>query len=251
MYKAIIIDDEPKIQKVLEIKLAEFCEDIEVVDTAIDVESAYQSILKHDPQIIFLDINMPGPSGFKLLDKFTDISFEIIFVTGYNEFALDALKVSAVDYVLKPIKTEDLVLAVDKAIERIEQTAIVDNYKILQHNVNNVGSQDTQIAITSTEAYDIIQISDIIRCEGWNKYTKFFLEDGTILVSSSNIGVFREKLEPYDFYACHKSHIINKKKLKRYLKEGIIVMKDGSNVPVARRRREFFIDKVLKSIYMS
>lgn len=249
MFKAIIIDDEPKIQRVLEIKLQEFCKDLNIVDKAEDIESAYRSITKHKPDLIFLDINMPGASGFKLLEMFETIEFEIIFVTGYNEYALDALKVSAVDYLLKPIKTEDLVIAVDKAKERVERKAMVDSYKVLKHNVNNLGSQETQIAITSAEAYDIVKISDIIRCEGWNKYTKIHLTSGDTLLSSANIGTFREQLEPYDFYACHKSHIINKKKIKRYLKEGTIVLDDGSEVPVARRRKEFFVDNVLKSIY--
>ena len=251
MIKAIIIDDEPKIQKVLEIKLKEFCSDISVVDKANDVESAYQSILAHQPQVIFLDINMPGASGFKLLEKFETIDFEIIFVTGYNEYALDALKVSAVDYILKPLKTEDLINAVEKAKVRIEQKALVDNYKILQHNVNNLGSQDTQIAIMSSEAYEIVKISNITRCEGWNKYTKIYLDNGEVLLSSSNIGTFREQLEPYNFYACHKSHLINKTKIKRYLKEGTIILSDGAQVPVARRRKEYFVENVLKSLYTS
>ena len=249
MYKAIIIDDEPKIQEVLRIKLSEYCPDIEIVDIAHDVDSAYNSIIKNQPQIIFLDINMPGASGFKLLEKFETIEFEIVFVTGYNEYALDALKVSAADYILKPIKTADLTNAVDKAKARVDQQNYVEKYKVLQHNINNLGSQDTQIAITSSEAYDIVKVSNIIRCEGWNKYTKIFLENGEQLLSSSSIGTFREQLEPYGFYASHKSHIVNKQKIKRYLKEGTIIMNDGSEVPVARRRKEYFVDHVLKSIY--
>ena len=251
MYRAVIIDDEPKIQKVLEIKLNEFCKDIEIADIAWDVESAYTSIIKYNPAIIFLDINMPGASGFKLLEKFDKINFEIIFVTGYNEYALDALKVSAVDYILKPIKTDDLVTAVEKAKLRVESKEIIDNYKVLQHNVKTIGSQSTQIAIKSAEAYDLVKISDILRCEGWNKYTKIFLTNGEQFLSSSNLGTFREQLEPYGFYASHKSHLVNKNKIKRYLKEGTIVLIDGSEVPVARRRKEYFLENVLKTIYIS
>ena len=132
------------------IKLSEYCPDIEIVDIAHDVDSAYKSIIKNQPQIIFLDINMPGASGFKLLEKFETIEFEIVFVTGYNEYALDALKVSAADYILKPIKTADLTNAVDKAKARVDQQNYVEKYKVLQHNINNLGSQDTQIAITSS-----------------------------------------------------------------------------------------------------
>ena len=166
MYTGIIIDDEPKIQKVLEIKLKEFCPEVTLVATAVDVPTAYDAIIAHKPNLIFLDINMPGASGFKLLEKFEKIDFEIIFVTGYNEYALDALKVSAVDYILKPIKTDDLINAVKKATNQIENKKIVDKYKVLQHNINNLGSQDTKITIASAEAIDIIKISDIVRCEG-------------------------------------------------------------------------------------
>ena len=248
MYTGIIIDDEPKIQKVLEIKLKEFCPEVTLVATAVDVPTAYDAIIAHKPNLIFLDINMPGASGFKLLEKFEKIDFEIIFVTGYNEYALDALKVSAVDYILKPIKTDDLINAVKKAINQIENKKIVDKYKVLQHNINNLGSQDTKITIASAEAIDIIKISDIVRCEGWNKYTRIHLENKNYLLSSSNIGSFREQLEPYGFYACHKSHLINKKKIKRYLKEGIITMSDDSSIPVARRRKDFFVNTVLRNI---
>ena len=141
-----------------------------------------------------------------------------------------------------------MINAVKKATNQIENKKIVDKYKVLQHNINNLGSQDTKITIASAEAIDIIKISDIVRCEGWNKYTRIHLESKNYLLSSSNIGSFREQLEPYGFYACHKSHLINKKKIKRYLKEGIITMSDDSSIPVARRRKEFFVNTILRNI---
>lgn len=248
MYTAIVIDDEPKIREVLKIKIAEFCPDIKILGEGVDVESGYLKIVELKPQLVFLDISMPGASGFKLLDRFEKIDFEIIFVTGYNEFALDALKVSAVDYMLKPVKTDELIQAIDKAKVRIDSKTKAQEYEVLKYNVNHIGDQETKIAISSAEAYEIVRISDIVRCEGWNKYTKIHLEDGVVLISSNNIGGFREKLEPYDFFASHKSHLVNKKKIKRYLKEGTIVMEDGSMVPLARRRKDNFIENELKSI---
>lgn len=248
MINAIIIDDEPKIRKVIQIKLEQFCPDIKVVETASNVQEGYQKIISIKPQLIFLDISMPGASGFQLLDMFEELPFEVIFITGYNEYALDALKVSAVDYLLKPVKNEDLVLAVSKAQVRINNQQDLEMYKVLKHNVNRIGDQDAKIAISNIEGYDIIRISDIIRCEGWNKYTKIHLANGQILVSSNNIGSFKERLEPFSFYACHKSHIINKKRIKRYLKEGTIILSDDSSVPLARRRKEDFLENELSSI---
>ncbi len=250
MYKAIIIDDEIKLREVLKIKIIDFCTDITVVGEASDVVEAEQVINEFDPDIIFLDIAMPGGTGFELLDKINPISFEIIFVTGFNEYAIDALKVSAVDYLLKPVKTDDLVTACEKAKARISKSELLKNYDVLKYNINNVGNQKTKVAVPNNDAYEFILISDIIRCEGWNKYTKVILKTGKELISSYNIGVFKELLKNYEFYPSHKSHLINKNYISRYLKEGTIVMDDNSLVPLARRRREEFLQEVLSKIML-
>ncbi|MEM8527288.1 MAG: LytTR family DNA-binding domain-containing protein [Bacteroidota bacterium] len=245
-YKAIIIDDEAKIRKVLEIKLGKHCEGVEVVATAANITEAYQLIQKHQPDLIFLDISMPGGSGFDLLSRFEKINFEIIFVTGFDDYALDALKVSAVDYLLKPIITENLIKAVEKAKERIEDRNKIEKYHNLQHNLENIGNQSTKLVIPGLNSYGFVKVCDIIRCEGWEKYTKLYLNDGNCLVSSHNLGVFRDMLKSYDFYHTHKSHLINTKLISRYLKDGFVIMIDGSEVPVARRKREEFLREVVR-----
>jgi len=248
LYTAIIIDDEPKLREVLNIKLSQFCPEIKVLDMAEDVTEAHSKITLLKPQLIFLDIAMPGESGFDLLDKFEDIEFEIIFVTGYNEYALDALKVSAVDYILKPVKTVDLQTAVAKAQKRIDSKSKVEKYDVLRHNLRNLGDQNSKITIPGTNAYEFVTVGNIVRCEGWQKYTKIFLKGGDVLISSYNIGMFKEMLESYNFFSTHKSHLINKKEIKRYLKDGTVVMSDDSQVPVARRRKDDFISQVVKFI---
>lgn len=247
MYRTLIIDDEHKLREVIKIKLAEFCPSILVVGEAADTDEAYEKITTQNPQLLLLDISMPGASGFDLLEKFDKITFEIIFITGYNEYALDALKVSAVDYLLKPVKTEELVTAIQKATKRIDVRDNLSKYEILKKNLKNVGNQDTTIAVPGADSYDFIKISDIIRCEGWNKYTKIHLMNKKIIISSNNIGVFRDILNSYDFHTTHKSHLINVQQIKRYNKEGIIIMKDDSEVPLARRRREEFLEEVMKA----
>lgn len=249
--KALIIDDEPKLRKVLQIKLEQYCNGVEVVGTAANIEEGHEQIRATNPEIVFLDISMPGGSGFDLLNKFEEIPFEVIFVTGFNDYVLDALKVSAVDYLLKPVITEDLVKAVERAKDRIENRNKIERYHLLKHNFDHLGKQDTKIAIPGTNAYDFVQIKDIVRCEGWQKYTRIHLEDGTTILSSYNIGVFKGMLENYGFYGTHKSHLINCKLISRYLKEGTVVMKDGSQVPVARRKKEEFIEQVLKDILLA
>lgn len=248
MTKALIIDDEQKLREVLQIKIVQHCPDVSVIGQASNVEEGYRMIRELKPDLIFLDIAMPGESGFDLISRFDAIDFEVIFVTGFNEYALDALKVSAVDYLLKPVKTESLQLAIQKAQERIDQRSKIAKYDILKHNLNNIGDQKTKIAIPGTDAYEFVRISDIIRCEGWQKYTKIFLENGSVIVSSYNLGVFRDMLESYDFFSTHKSHLVNKTHITRYLKDGTIIMSDGSTAPVARRRKEDFMDQVIRYI---
>lgn len=245
MIKALLVEDEPKLREVLKIKLNKYCSNISIAGEASNIAEAYELIQIHKPDILFLDIAMPGGTGFDLLKKLETIDFEIIFVTGFNEYAIDALKLSAVDYLLKPVKTEELTVAVDKAVVRINQHKIKNDYSILQHNINTVDNQQAKIAIPSNDAFDFVTVKEIIRCEGWNKYTKIKLNSGKEIVSSYNIGVFKDMLLKYGFYSPHKSHIINRECILRYLKEGIIVMNDNSQVPLARRRKEEFLNVIL------
>jgi two-component system LytT family response regulator len=247
-YKAVIIDDEPKLREVLGIKVKRFCPNVQLSGEANDAMSGYQLIKESNPDIIFLDISMPGESGFDLLDRFEEITFEIIFVTGFNDYALDALKLSAVDYLLKPVRTEDLKEAVDKAIKHIDNKEKLERFDILKHNLNNVGDQSTKIAIPGADAYDFVSIKDIIRCEGWQKYTKIFLQNKKCITSSYNIGIFKESLEKFGFFSTHKSHLINKHHIHKYLKEGTLIMSDQSNVPVSRRKKEAFLNEIISGV---
>jgi len=246
MINAIIIDDEQKLREVLKIKLNQHCKDVNILTQGINAQDGFEKITKLKPDLVFLDIAMPGETGFDMLDRFDSIDFEIIFVTGFNEYALDALKVSAVDYILKPVKTENLIHAVEKAKARIEDRTKIAKYDVLKHNLNHIGDQNTKIAIPGSNAYEFVKIKSIIRCEGWQKYTKIHLDDGSVIVSSYNLGVFRDMLESYDFFSSHKSHLVNKAHITRYLKDGTIILSDGSNAPVARRRKEDFMEQVVK-----
>ncbi|MCI5083248.1 MAG: LytTR family DNA-binding domain-containing protein [Saprospiraceae bacterium] len=243
--KALIIDDEPKLQKVLQMKLEKYCPSVGATKLAGNITDGFELARQFEPNLVFLDISMPGGSGFEFLDQFETIDFEIIFVTGFDEYVLNAIKVSAVDYLLKPVSTEELVAAVRKAEERIEEREKIERYHVLQHNLNHIGNQEAKIAIPGGSTYDFVKVSDIIRCEGWQKYTKIHLLDGSCIVSSYNIGVFKKMLESYEFFSTHKSHLINTKLISKYLKEGFVVMEDQSEVPISRRKRDEFLSKVL------
>ena len=245
-YKTIIVDDEYKLREVMAMELDEACPELDIIGSVGNIDDAYELIKKQNPQIVFLDIAMPGGSGFDLLLRFEQIDFEVIFATGFNDYAIDALKVSAVDYLLKPIRTTELQAAVEKAKVRIQDRQKIERYHHLLHNINHIGEQATKIALPGLEAYQYVTIHDIIRCEGWDRYTRIHLKDGTILVSSYSIGIFKNMLESYDFYAVHRSHLINTQWMDNYRKEGIAILLDGTEIPVSRRRREDFLRKVLK-----
>jgi len=163
-YTAIIIDDEPKLQKVLQIKLEKYCPQIEVLGCANNAKEGYTLITQKLPDLLFLDISMPDETGFDFLDYFDTFSFEIIFVTGFSEYAIEALRLSAVDYLLKPIQTKLLVQAVKKAINRIEERKDIERYKVLKHNLHNSGSSKNKIAIPGLDNYQFLEVANIIRC---------------------------------------------------------------------------------------
>ena len=139
-------------------------------------------------------------------------------------------------------------MAVDRAIGRISSKMELERYKVLKHNLVSTSAKDRRIAIPGSNAYEFVTISEIIRCEGWDKYTRIYLVNTEVILSSYNIGIFKDLLEPYGFYTCHKSHIINTDKIKRYLKEGSVVLKDDSQVPVSRRKKDEFLDKFIRKI---
>lgn len=244
--KTIIVDDEVKLSELLRIKLNNHCPNVEVLEKCQNVDQAYSAIKAHKPDLIFLDIAMPGGSGFTLLDKFDKLDFEVIFVTGYNDYAIDAMKVSAVDYLLKPLKIDDLKEAVARAEKRIAQKEDLSQYNLLKHNLGDISKQDARIAIPGHQSYDFITVNDIVRCEGEQKYTNIYLMDGSKILSSYNIGRYKEMLEPYDFFSTHKSHLINVNHISKYLMDGTIIMKDNSQVPVSRRRKDLFLSEILR-----
>jgi two-component system LytT family response regulator len=247
-FTALVIDDEEKLRKVLKIKLAKHCPAISILGEAADAEQAYDEIVSHRPEIIFLDIAMPKASGFELLKRFDPVDFEVIFVTGYSEYALQALKIAAVDYLLKPVINEELIQAVEKAKERILSKIQLANIELLKHNTSYHLDQRSKLSIPSMQSYEQVQISDIIRCEGEQRYTRVYIRGDIELLSSYSIGRFRELLSGYAFLECHKSHLVNSVHIARYNKDGQIIMKDETEVPVSRRKRDEIKHQIVKLI---
>ncbi len=242
----LIIDDEVAAREMLKAKLTTYCTGINILGTANSAQEAFEIILKDNPDLIFLDIAMPRESGFDLLKRLPHLNFEIIFVTGFDSYAIDAIDFCAIGYVLKPIQNDDLIKAVENARQRIVQKKENERNKVLLNNILNPGKRNNKIGIPTMEGLEFVEAGNIIRCEGLQKCTRIVTRDEKDIISSYNIGEFIRLLEPYGFFATHKSHLINLTTIKKYNKEGTVVLDDGSAVPVSKRRKADFLKLLVR-----
>jgi len=242
MINAVLVDDEAKALKSLQDLVQKFCPDITIVGTASTTDNAYALITELRPQLLFLDIAMPKESGFDLLKRLPSLDFEIIFVTGFDNYAIDAFQFSAIGYVVKPIESADLINAVHNATNHINLKTENQQNRELLRNMNNPKSLDSRIGIATMDGLEFIEVSNIIRCEALQRVTKIVIQDQKTLVSSNNLGAFIKLLEPYGFFAAHRAHLINLKHVKRFHREGTITMMDDSTIPLSRRRKNDFLE---------
>lgn len=241
MIKTIIIEDELNNRNNLKRLLEKYCKEINVVATAGDADEAICLINKLNPQLIFLDIQMPGKDGFQMLLDLGKYDFEIIFVTAFSEYGIKAIKFSAIDYLLKPVNIEELKDAVNKATEKINLRGENENLKNLLLYLQNSNSKaDHRIAISSVKEIKLVPVNEIIRCESENTYTFFYLSNGEKIISTVPISTYEELLDTYGFIRCHQSHLINKRLVKSFLKNDgySLLMIDNSNVPVSRQKKD-------------
>lgn len=243
MIKAIIIDDETNNQELISNLLKSYAENIQVVALANSVETAYQAIMEHHPDLIFLDIQMPDGTGFDLLKKFDKINFKIIFVTAHQEFAIEAFKYSALDYLLKPLSPTNLIEAVKKVEESINSEDLNLKLKILLSNIAEPIKSKKKIVLKTMERIYSVDIDDIIRFESDGGYTKVYLVDGKRIMVSRTMKEFDDLLLDVGFLRVHHSHLVNMNHLFCFEKaEGHVVMKDDSIVPVSNRKKDQLLE---------
>lgn len=244
MLKAIIIEDETRSRETLRGLLKLYCKNVEVVAEADGVRTGIEAIMTHKPDVIFLDIQMPDGSGFKLLESLASIDFEIIFTTAFDQFAIKAIKFSAIDYLLKPIFPEDLQSAVHKAESKQEARNTQKSVEVLLENIKKPLHESPKIVLSTSDKINVVEVKDIIRCESDNYYTVYYFMNGTKLLVSKTLKENEELLSGYNFIRPHKSHLINIMYIKSFHKHdgGHILMTDGSLVPVSRRKKEKIVD---------
>jgi two-component system, LytTR family, response regulator len=242
--KSIIVDDEKNGRENLAGLLKAFCPRVDIAGEADSVRVAIELIEKLRPELVFLDIEMPGANGFALLEHFKEYPFEVIFVTAYDSYAIKAIRFSAADYILKPINTVDLKHAVDSVYDRIMRKQENERLKQLYHNIHQ--PKDPRIGLSTGDRIEFVEVNTIVRCQGEGNYTHIYFENRKTLLVSKSLVEFEELLEEHSFIRTHKAHLINLKKVAAYIKTegGMIKMNNGDIVPVSRRRKEFLMGKL-------
>lgn len=237
MIKAIIIDDEEHCCESLTLLLGKYCKNVDVVVCTQSLTEAKQLIEKHQPDVVFLDVEMPKGTGFDLLGTFNEINFEVIFTTAYNHYALKAIKFSALDYLLKPINAEELITAVAKIKpERL-------NNKNAENLINNLKGNANRIILNTSTGLEFVEVPEIIWCKAESNYTYIYLTNNRKVLATKTLKEFEELLTEAGFFRVHHSNLINLKHMVKYVRGegGHVIMSDGTNVYVSARKKSDFL----------
>jgi two-component system LytT family response regulator len=241
--KAAIVEDEPKNTALLKKLLDMYCPQVNVCGHANSIETAVKLINEQTPDLVFLDIEISGGNAFELLDILRPVHFHIIFITAYDSYLLKAIKYSALDYLFKPVNIEELIAAVNKSSEKIQERNTSERIELLLKNVVTAKSP-TAIALATESGFYLIPIENIMRCEASGNYTIFFTCDGKSHKSSKTLGEYEDLLPDNTFFRAHYSYLINIRFIAKYHKGkgGFIEMTDKTIIPLATRRKIDFIN---------
>ncbi len=238
--RTIIIDDEPDSVKLLQIQLEQNCPHVNMVGFYTNSVKASQEIENLRPDLLFLDIEMPVMNGFEILEKILHLDFSLVFITAYNQYALKAFRFNALDYLVKPVDTKDLIEAVTKAEHRVKPTSA--QLSMLQKQLR--GEPVTKIAIPGQHGVTFIDLNEIVYAEASNNYSKLILTDGRHFLISKTLKDVQEVLEEEHFLRIHRQYIVNLNHVKQFNRnEGMLTMTNGEHIPVARNQKEHLIEK--------
>lgn len=245
--KALIIDDEKRTRELIAKLIESFELGIETFPIGENVTSGLKAIEDIKPDIVFLDIQMPDGTGFDLLKMIPQKTFEVIFITAHEEFAIKAIKFSALDYILKPIDPEELKKSIEKAIESIDHKREDSQFEALQQNIQP--SQKRRLVLKTQESVHVVDLDKIIRCEADRNYTSFYLVDHKKILVSKTLKDYETLLTGHNFLRVQQSHLVNLDFVDRYDKAhgGTVIMKDGSEVPISPAKRDIFF-KILENM---
>lgn len=248
--KAILVDDEPDGIRTLKRMLELHCPEVEVVGTCNNAMAAKQMLEDLRPDVVFLDIQMPGKSGLDLLMEVSVKNFEVIFVTAHNEYMLQALQYSAADYLLKPVDEDRLMEAVKRVEQRLQSERKEEHTQALMHNLGLAGRpSEMRLCLPTLKGFIILKLDDILYCRAERSYTVFHLESGKTVIVSKPLVDYDNLLRDTFFLRVHKSYLINIHHVKEYQRGegGVVIMSDGTEIEVSRRKKELFLQKIKES----
>jgi two-component system LytT family response regulator len=245
--RAILVDDEPDGVRTLKKLLELNCPEVEIVATCSSADAAIEKLETIKPDLVFLDIRMPGKSGLEMLTELSEKNFEVIFVTAHNEYMLQALQFSAVDYLMKPVDEDRLVEAVERVRKRLTMEKNPDQAETLIHNINKAGLPlEMRLCLPTQKGFTIVKLEEIVYCEAKRSYTLFRFNNNKSIVISKPLFDYDKLLTETVFLRVHKSFLINLLHVKEYMRGegGTVVMSDGTEIEVSRRKKEQFLTKV-------
>jgi two-component system LytT family response regulator len=247
MLKTIIVDDEPYCCEILAAMLEAESPQVQVQAICNNGDEGLIAIRKYSPDLVFLDVEMPKMNGFEMLEQLS-VNFHLIFTTAYDQYALKAIRFSALDYLLKPIDRQELKKAVQKAEQRI-QIPMTQQLEILMQKIKQPLNPINKIALPTMEGLQMISIETIISCESDDNYTRIILKGGKKLLVTRSLKEIEESLEQHSFLRVHRSYLVNLNEIEKYIKGegGYLIMTDGSNVDVSRSRKEILMQKLQPS----
>jgi two-component system, LytTR family, response regulator len=243
--KALIIDDESTAIQTLSLMIKHYVPEITYLKTTTDPYEGLLLLQNDTPQLLFIDIQMPLMNGFELLKKAPKVNFSIIFTTAHDEYAIDAIRFSALDYLLKPIDTDELQNTFKRFMEKQNNDTIAGPlYNNFMYNLNVQDKRDFKLALPTLQGTFFYKPEEIIRLEGEGNYTKFFFANKSSLLTTYTLKNYEDILINYGFIRIHKSHLVNKAHVINYLMDGMLTMSDYSKVEVSRRRKEDVMEEL-------
>lgn len=248
MLTAVLIDDEKNALEVLDMQLARFCKEVTVVEKCQSGEQGIAAIRHHQPDLVFVDIEMPHVNGFDVLKETAGLQYEVIFTTAYDQFAIRAIKLSALDYLLKPIDITELQVAVQKAIDRKGTSSVANKLTVLLQQLQQPAVKQERVALPVGEAMQFFHADEIMRCEGESNYTHIFLSNGKKITTAKTLKDVEESLFGFPFYRIHKSHLVNINHISKVIKGdgGYVVMDNGTTLSISRNKRDAFFESFRK-----
>jgi two-component system, LytTR family, response regulator len=242
MINAVILDDEKNCVETLQWKLNHYCPDVTIQATFNDPRLCLDYLREHPIELLFLDIEMPHLNGFDVLEALPQIDFDVIFTTAYDNYGIQAVKFSALDYLLKPVRNKELSEAVErhiqKSVARDPRAQIENLLRNLQAEAHT--GKPVKITLATKESLELVNPSEIIYCESDSNYTTVFLNDGRKKIISRTLREFEEMLEPFQFCRTHNSFLVNMDEVREYVKSegGYLILKNGKTIPVSKAKRE-------------